>query len=202
MLKNLTIKIFTTLMMQALMCLAGLPTANIDKQSNYVDFSHQTPYIVIIKQFHNTKKLGRSGVLQIWLERYNHAVLHKQYDICFFSGTLGPKEREGDNQAPEGIYKLTPDDVISWSQYDRALKLNYPNRYDKKLGRTGSNIMIHGDCTSVGCFAMDKHIKPIYAFVKKAFEHGIEEIPVFIYPTEQNASKNYQQRLKRLNRRD
>ena len=69
----------------------------------------------------------------------------KTYAICTFSGVLGPKLQEGDRQAPEGFYSVKASQLFN---------LGFPNAYDRAHGRTGSYLMIHGGCSSIGCYAM------------------------------------------------
>lgn len=82
----------------------------------------------------------------------------KEYSVLAASGGAGPKLKEGDNQVPEGIYKieaLNPNSIFHLS-----LRTNYPNDFDKKMaamdGREnlGSDIMIHGHAVSIGCLAI------------------------------------------------
>jgi murein L,D-transpeptidase YafK len=80
------------------------------------------------------------------------------YPICRWSGELGPKIKEGDRQAPEGFYTITPGLMNPNSNYYLAINTGFPNAYDRANGRTGALLMIHGDCSSSGCYAMtDEH---------------------------------------------
>ena len=156
-----------------------------------LDYKNLNPEFIIIKQFYTDRPLNQSGVLQIWLQHNDHPWIHASYDICRFSGKLGPKKLEGDLQAPEGFYRITQNDLAPWSRYDTALKLNYPNAYDQSLGRTGSHIMIHGGCESAGCFAMGSDIWDIYIFAEEAFKDGVDSIPISIYPTKSAANNHF-----------
>ena len=50
-------------------------------------------------------------------------------------------------------------------------------------GRTGSQLMVHGDCVSVGCYAMtDEAIEEIWTLMQAALEHGEGTVPVHIFP--------------------
>ena len=99
--------------------------------------------------------------------------LFRTYPIACFSGTLGPKTREGDMQAPEGFYSVTQKQLNPASNYHLAFNIGYPNAYDLALKRTGSLIMVHGDLCSVGCFAMtDAVIEEIYLVVEAAVKGG------------------------------
>ena len=60
---------------------------------------------------------------------------------------LGNKWVEGDGKTPEGIYyfiKFIPPKDLSEIYGGLAAVLNYPNPYDKYLGKTGSGIWLHG----------------------------------------------------------
>lgn len=122
--------------------------------------------------------------LEVWKERPGgRYVLIKTYPICNWSGALGPKQALGDLMAPEGFYSLGADALKPDSKYHLALNIGYPNALDKALGRTGDFIMVHGDCKSVGCFAMtDGLIEEIYAFVREAMAGGQDRVPVHIFP--------------------
>ena len=111
--------------------------------------------------------------------------LLKTYPIAAMSGTLGPKQAEGDLQAPEGFYEVYPSSLNLRSNYWLAFNVGYPNAYDRSLGRTGSYIMVHGGASSVGCFAItDPAIEEVYTMVHQALEAGQPCVPVQIYPFE------------------
>jgi len=121
--------------------------------------------------------------LELWAKKDLTYTLLKTYPICKYSGKLGPKQRSGDKQAPEGVYVLTKRSLHPNSKYHLALNIQYPNRYDRRHRRTGSHIMIHGRCSSTGCFAMgDAQIEEIYKIVKESFENDNKFIYVAIYP--------------------
>lgn len=125
------------------------------------------------------------NILEVWIQETNtHTyALYKTYPICAYSGLLGPKFKEGDHQAPEGFYDITEERLWPGSQYHLAMNIGFPNAYDKAHRRTGSNIMIHGDCKSEGCFAMtDDVIEDIYLIAEQALESGQNNIPVHIFP--------------------
>jgi murein L,D-transpeptidase YafK len=93
--------------------------------------------------------------------------LLKVYPICRWSGDLGPKLWEGDRQAPEGFYTITPELMNPNSNYYLAINTGYPNSFDKANKRDGSLLMIHGDCSSSGCYAMtDEQISEIYSLAR------------------------------------
>ena len=96
--------------------------------------------------------------------------LLKAFPICRWSGQLGPKVREGDRQAPEGFYAITPGQMNPNSAYYLSFDTGYPNAYDRAHGRTGAHLMVHGTCSSRGCFAMtDEAIAEVYAMAREAF---------------------------------
>lgn len=82
----------------------------------------------------------------------------RSYPILGASGTLGPKLREGDKQIPEGIYTVA--NLNPNSRYHLAIRVSYPNTFDRqqaaieKRSNLGGDIMIHGSDHSVGCLAM------------------------------------------------
>lgn len=128
--------------------------------------------------------------LEVWMERPGgRFVLIKTYPICNWSGALGPKQKLGDLMAPEGFYSLGEASLKPDSKFHLALNLGYPNALDRALGRTGDFIMVHGDCKSVGCFAMtDGLIEEIYAFVREALDGGQERVPVHVFPFRMSAN--------------
>ncbi len=94
----------------------------------------------------------------------------KTYPICRWSGDLGPKLYEGDRQAPEGFYTVTPELMNPNSNFYLSINLGYPNKFDKANKRDGSFLMIHGDCWSSGCYAMtDEQISEIYSLARDSF---------------------------------
>lgn len=114
------------------------------------------------------------GALEIWkARRDNRFEKIAGYEICAWSGKLGPKVKEGDRQAPEGFYNLTPAHLNPNSKYYLAINTGFPNRYDAANGRNGTNLMIHGACSSSGCYSMtDAQILEIYGFARDAFKGG------------------------------
>ena len=125
----------------------------------------------------------KESVLELWMKRGETYALYKSFPICRWSGGLGPKERLADYQAPEGFYEISARQLNPHSHYHLALNLGYPNAYDRRHGATGDSVMIHGDCKSVGCFAMtDAGIDQIYPIVAAALRDGVHEVPVHIFP--------------------
>jgi len=107
----------------------------------------------------------------------------KTYPICRWSGELGPKVKEGDRQAPEGFYNITPGQMNPNSNYYLAFNLGFPNAFDRANDRTGAFLMVHGDCSSAGCYAMtDEQIQEIYALGRDSFLGGQKSFQVQAYP--------------------
>jgi murein L,D-transpeptidase YafK len=124
-----------------------------------------------------------SRELEIWLDNGSGFSLFWTFGICSVSGDIGPKLREGDGQAPEGFYFVRPEQLNPDSEYHLSVNLGFPNSYDRAQGRTGSMLMIHGDCVSRGCFAItDPGIERLWALVHAAFEHGQPAIQVQVFP--------------------
>jgi murein L,D-transpeptidase YafK len=115
--------------------------------------------------------------------------LLKTYPICRWSGELGPKVKEGDRQAPEGFYTITPAQMNPNSHYYLAFNIGYPNTFDRAWGHTGSDLMVHGDCSSRGCYAMtDEQISEIYALARESFFGGQRSFQVQAYPFHMTAA--------------
>jgi len=107
----------------------------------------------------------------------------KTYPICRWSGDLGPKMHEGDRQTPEGFYSITPALMNPNSNYYLAINTGFPNSYDKANGRDGTFLMIHGDCSSSGCYAMtDEQIAEIYSLGRDTLLGGHPSFQVQAYP--------------------
>lgn len=121
--------------------------------------------------------------LEVWLRRGEAFELFETYPICTWSGDLGPKLAEGDGQSPEGFYAIGLKQLNPNSSYYRAFNLGFPNPYDRTYGRSGSFLMVHGDCLSIGCYAMtDKGIDEIYPIVEAALQKGQHEVLVQAFP--------------------
>ena len=122
--------------------------------------------------------------LEVWKKtRDGQFALLKTYPICRWSGDLGPKKKEGDRQAPEGFYTITPAQMNPNSNYYLAFNTGFPNTYDRSWGYTGSELMVHGDCSSRGCYAMtDEQIQEIYALARESFFGGQKEFQFEAFP--------------------
>ncbi len=133
--------------------------------------------------------------LEVWKQdKTGRYALLQTYPICRWSGELGPKVKEGDRQAPEGFYNISPAQMNPESQFYLSFNMGYPNAYDRSLGRTGAHLMVHGDCSSRGCYAMtDEQISEIYALGRESFFGGQRSFQVQAYPfrmTAQNMAKH------------
>lgn len=128
--------------------------------------------------------LKEEGILEVWKAKAdNRFEVIASYQICAWSGKLGPKVKEGDRQAPEGFYNLTPAHLNPNSKYYLAINTGFPNRYDQANGRSGTNLMIHGACSSSGCYSMtDEQVLEIYAFARDAFKGGQTSVQLQALP--------------------
>lgn len=127
--------------------------------------------------------LKQENELEVWLRKGETFALFETFPICTWSGDLGPKLAEGDKQSPEGFYAVGLKQLNPKSSYYRAFNLGFPNAYDQTFGRTGSLLMVHGDCVSIGCYAMtDKGIDDIYRIVEAALLAGQNAVPVHAFP--------------------
>lgn len=131
--------------------------------------------------------------LEIWMEKDGRYELFANYPICHWSGTLGPKQQEGDKQTPEGFYTITSRQLHRVGRWPRALNLGFPNAYDQAHKRDGSYILVHGGCSSVGCFAMTNTvISEVYNLVSASLRAGQRHIPAHVFPfrlTQSNLDK-------------
>jgi murein L,D-transpeptidase YafK len=134
---------------------------------------------------------------EIWKAKSDgQYALLKTYPMCRWSGQLGPKLREGDHQVPEGFYAITPGQMNPNSHYYLSFNVGYPNAYDRALGRTGGDIMVHGICSSAGCYSMtDAQIGEIYAIAREAFNGGEREIQMQSFPFRMTAENLAKHRL-------
>jgi murein L,D-transpeptidase YafK len=121
--------------------------------------------------------------LELWLKRGERFERFAVYPICRWSGGLGPKLAEGDWQAPEGFYTVDPKALNPHSRWHRAFNLGFPNAFDRAHARTGSYLMVHGGCSSIGCYAMtDPVVDEIWRLVTAALRKGQPRFHVHIFP--------------------
>lgn len=143
---------------------------------NKIDASN---FEICIRAFKHDK------LVEIWLRSKNEKQfkLFKTYTICYYSGSLGPKRKQGDGQVPEGFYNVAV--FNPYSNYYLSLGVSYPNSSDKIIGKTnlGGDIMIHGNCVSIGCIPItDTYIKELYVLAVEARNGGQQTIPISIFP--------------------
>jgi murein L,D-transpeptidase YafK len=137
----------------------------------------------------------KESELELWKQTSSgRFALLKTYPICRWSGQLGPKKVEGDRQVPEGFYQVSQSQLNPNSKYYLSFDVGYPNNFDRQLGRAGGDIMVHGSCSSRGCFAMtDNQMAEIYAVAREALQAGQPAFQLQSYPfrmTAENMAKN------------
>ncbi|MDR6869035.1 murein L,D-transpeptidase YafK [Bosea sp. BE125] len=137
----------------------------------------------------------KESELEIWKRKADgQYALLKTFPMCRWSGQLGPKVREGDRMAPEGFYAITPAQMNPNSAYYVSFNMGYPNAYDRSYGRTGAHLMVHGACSSAGCYSMtDDQIGEIYALVREAQNAGQKAVQMQALPfrmTPENLAKH------------
>lgn len=137
----------------------------------------------------------KEKALEIWVKNGDGFNLFKTYPVCTYgAGSLGPKTAQHDGQAPEGFYYVLPNRLNPASAFHLSFNLGYPNRYDRYHNRTGGALMVHGNCVSIGCYAMtDQGIEEIYAMADAAFRNGQPFFRVHIFPfkmTRENMEKH------------
>ena len=141
----------------------------------------------------------KEAELEVWkLATDGRYVLIKTYPICRWSGQLGPKLRPGDRQTPEGFYSIAPRQMNPNSHYYLSFDTGFPNAYDKAHGATGSALMVHGICSSAGCYAMtNRQIGEIYAIARDALAGGQRAFQFQAFPFRMSAQHMAKYRLDR-----
>jgi murein L,D-transpeptidase YafK len=184
----------------------GLLTAGCVSSVLEVDKRAIQPIPAKLTSTMNAKSMSPSGPivvrifkqeseLEIWKrDRSGRYALLKTYPMCRWSGKLGPKTRNGDRQAPEGFYHVSGRMLNPRSQYYLSFNLGYPNKLEAALGYSGEALMVHGACSSSGCYALtDDGVAEIYAVVREALKGGQTTFQVQAYPfrmTPENMAKN------------
>ena len=141
------------------------------------------------------------GQFEVWKQKGDGGYgLIASYPICKWSGQLGPKFIEGDRQAPEGFYDIHPSQMNPNSKYYLSFNIGFPNAYDRAHNRTGANLMVHGACSSSGCYSMnDAQVSQIYAFARDAFRGGqINPRHLLVFLKQCDAPASLQPRLRML----
>ena len=159
----------------------------INRDTKFLGLSVGSP--VLIRTF------KKESQLELWIKKStgNEYLLFRTYPICKYSGRLGPKLKAGDHVTPEGFYSVTKKNLNSSSHFHLSFNLGYPNAYDRFHKRTGSLLMIHGACVSIGCYAMgNPQIEEIYYLIEKALNAGQPSVQVHAFPykmTDSNLNK-------------
>ena len=151
-------------------------SGNVISRMASLNIDRQAPLMIRI--------FKEEGTLEVWkADRSDRFQLVKSYKICAWSGKLGPKMKEGDRQAPEGFYPLFPHQLNPNSKYYLAINTGYPNQYDRANGHSGSHLMIHGACSSAGCYSMtDEQMLEIFAFARDSFRGGQKSVQLQAFP--------------------
>jgi murein L,D-transpeptidase YafK len=125
----------------------------------------------------------REFELELFMQKDGRFEHFATYPICKWSGRLGPKLKTGDRQAPEGFYSVDRTALNPNSRWHRSFNLGFPNAYDRAHGRTGSFLMVHGGCGSIGCYAMTNPvIDEIWLLINRAFDGGQKRFQVQVFP--------------------
>ncbi len=154
---------------------------NVVKHDIHAAGIDSSSFVIFIRIFKTEKKL------ELWAANNNKSQFKKvkDYAICASSGELGPKRMQGDGQVPEGFYNISS--FNPWSNYHLSFAVSYPNASDKILGKKGNlggDIMIHGNCVTIGCVPLtDDKIKEVYIYAVEARSKGQAEIPIHIFPS-------------------
>lgn len=130
--------------------------------------------------------------MEVWIKNTETGkfVQFKTYRVAAMSGRLGPKQKEGDLQAPEGFYFVNRARMNPVSRFHLAFNIGYPNKYDRAHGRTGTALMVHGNRVSIGCFAMtDRYVEEIYTICDQALLSGQRYFRVHCFPFKMTASR-------------
>jgi len=168
--------------------LAPVPPETLAKMAQ-IGTSKESPMLI--------RAYKKEAEFEIWKMNGEGKYVHlKTFPMCRWSGQLGPKTREGDRQVPEGFYSITPAQMNPNSAYYLSFNVGYPNQLDRALGHSGGTIMVHGACSSAGCFSMtDAQIAEIYAIARSAFNGGQHAIQMQSYPFRMTAENLAKHRL-------
>jgi murein L,D-transpeptidase YafK len=139
----------------------------------------------------------KEAELEVWKRSTSGRYVRlKTFPICRWSGQLGPKRKEGDRQTPEGFYAVTASQMNPNSKHYLSFDTGFPNAYDRAHGATGSALMVHGTCSSAGCYAMtDAGMSEIYALMREAFRSGQKAVQLQAYPFRMTAENLVRHRL-------
>jgi murein L,D-transpeptidase YafK len=139
----------------------------------------------------------KEAELEVWKRSTSGRYVRlKTFPICRWSGQLGPKRKEGDRQTPEGFYAVTASQMNPKSKHYLSFDTGFPNAYDRAHGSTGSALMVHGTCSSAGCYAMtDTAMSEIYALVREALRGGQRAVQLQAYPFRMTAENLVRHRM-------
>lgn len=168
--------------------LAPIPSATVARMEQ-VGTTKEAPMLI--------RAYKKEAELEIWKMRSDGRYVHlKTYPMCRWSGQLGPKRQQGDRQTPEGFYSIGPAQMNPNSNYYLSFNVGYPNALDRALGHTGGDIMVHGACSSAGCFSMtDAQIAEIYAVARSSLAGGQRAIQMQSFPFRMTAENLAKHRL-------
>lgn len=185
-------------------CNDSLESIDISKVSNKVEYQLSGKIVEDMRKKGMARNspimlriIKEEGELEVWKARSDQRFEKLVgYKICAWSGRLGPKVKEGDRQAPEGFYELTQANLNPNSKYYLAINTGFPNAFDRANGRFGTNLMIHGACSSSGCYSMtDEQVLEIYALARDAFRGGQKTVQLQALPFRMTAENMARHRL-------
>ena len=152
-------------------------------------------------------------VYALIVEKYNQMAYVYQWGLdsdkpkivfqapCSTGEVRGAKERAGDKKTPEGVYFLTDeyeDKYLSPVYGSKAFPTDYPNFIDRRVGKDGSAIWIHGTdrklvpLDSNGCVAMKNHdILSLDPFIR------VNQTPLIIVEKIETVALNEQLKIKK-----
>ncbi len=155
--------------------LAGIVPTRIPKIMDQIEKNKSKISLIVYK---------KERVMELWLRGKTNMKL-KTYKMYGFSGKLGPKNRQGDRQIPEGVYRGSV--LNANSRYYLSIGINYPNTNDKKRGERnqikdlGGDIYIHGRNVTIGCVPIGDHfIEEVFYIVGTV---GLMNTRIVIAPT-------------------
>jgi murein L,D-transpeptidase YafK len=131
----------------------------------------------------------KEAEIEVWKRNAQGRFVYiKTFPICRWSGQLGPKIYAGDRQTPEGVYDIPKTQMNPNSHYYLSFDTGFPNAYDRAHGYEGSAVMVHGTCSSMGCFAMtDAVVGELYAIARDALAGGQPAFQLQAYPFHMSA---------------
>ena len=138
------------------------------------------------------RTIKEEQILEVWAKdrvKNDEFKLIKTYNLCV--NTNPDTLRGTDLLVPESFYYIKH--FHPGNPYFVRLEINFPNESDRKRGRSGGDIAIHGGCYSTYCSPFtDDDIKEIYIFAVEAKSKGQKEVPVHNFPfrmTDENTER-------------